>query len=405
VASREERQWEHHTANKAMRQVRKQIKHNRQPKQARQKNWLPANWDDPDAFYDLDVSPVERVMPRGERERRQTVLSAALQALKEEIDEDGDDAEDSWQVEDAPASRGVVVEVSSSLCRVDLDGRGLVCALRGSLSAGETGYTNVVAVGDDVLVSANGSDQGVVERVLPRRSVLARPDVFHSHLAQVIVANADQLLIVAAWRDPVLWPELIDRYLITARRNNLTPVICVNKVDLAESVAACRAKLQPYLDLGYRVVFASALNGQGIGELRKTLRGQTTVLAGMSGVGKSSLLTAAQPGLQLRVSEVSEDSGEGRHTTTQVTMLKLDMGGFVVDTPGIREFGLSGLRRDELAGFYPEITAAAAGCRFGDCSHIHEPGCAVKLAMQQGRLSAMRYHSYQKIYHTLPGRR
>jgi ribosome biogenesis GTPase len=406
VASREERQWEHHRANKAMRQVRKQIKHNRQPKQTRQKNWLPANWDDPDAFYDLDVSLVERVMPRGERERRQTVLSAALQALKEEIDEDEDDAEDIWQqVEDVPALRGVVVEVSSSLCRVDLDERSLVCALRGSLSAEETGYTNVVAVGDEVLVSANGSDQGVVEGVLPRRSALARPDVFRSHLQQVIVANADQLLIVAAWRDPVIWPELIDRYLITARRNNLAPVICVNKIDLAESVTECHAKLQPYLDLGYRVVFASALNGQGIGELRKGLRGQTTVLAGMSGVGKSSLLTAIQPGLQLRVSEVSEDSGEGRHTTTQVTMLKLDMGGFVVDTPGIREFGLSGLRRDDLAGFYPEITAVAAGCRFGDCSHIHEPGCAVKSAVQQGRLSAMRYHSYQKIYHTLPGRR
>jgi ribosome biogenesis GTPase len=405
VASREERQWEHHRANKAMRQVRKQIKHNRQPKQTRQKNWLPANWDDPDAFYDLDVSLVERVMPRGERERRQSVFSAALQALKEETDEDEDDAQDIWQVEDVPALRGVVVEVSSSLCRVDLDGRSLVCALRGSLSAEETGYTNVVAVGDEVVVSANGSDQGVVERVLPRRSALARPDVFRSHLQQVIVANADQLLIVAAWRDPVIWPELIDRYLITARRTNLAPVICVNKIDLAESVTECRTKLQPYLDLGYRVVFASALNGQGIGELRKGLRGQTTVLAGMSGVGKSSLLTAIQPGLQLRVSEVSEDSGEGRHTTTQVTMLKLDMGGFVVDTPGIREFGLSGLRRDDLAGFYPEITAAAAGCRFGDCSHIHEPGCAVKSAVQQGRLSAMRYHSYQKIYHTLPGRR
>jgi ribosome biogenesis GTPase / thiamine phosphate phosphatase len=388
-----------------MRQARKQIKHNRQPKQTRQKSWLPANWDDPDAFYDLDVALVERVMPRGERERRQTVLSAALQALKEEPDEDEGDAEELWQVEDKPALRGVVVEVSSSLCRVDLDGRSLMCALRGSLSAEETGYTNVVAVGDDVVVSANGSDQGVVERVLPRRSVLARPDVFRSHLQQVIVANADQLLIVAAWRDPVLWPELIDRYLITARRNNLTPVICVNKVDLAESAAECRAKLQPYLDLGYRVVFASALTGQGIGELRKVLRGHTTVLAGMSGVGKSSLLTAVQPGLQLRVNEVSEDSGEGRHTTTQVTMLKLAMEGFVVDTPGIREFGLSGLRRDDLAGFYPEIAAAAAGCRFGDCSHIHEPGCAVKSAVQQGRLSAMRYHNYQKIYHTLPGRR
>jgi ribosome biogenesis GTPase len=136
--------------------------------------------------------------------------------------------------------------------------------------------------------------------------------------------------------------------------------------------------------------------------LRQVLRGQTTVLTGMSGVGKSSLLAAVQPGLQLRTAEVSQFSGEGKHTTTQVTMLKLEMGGYVVDTPGIREFGLSGLRRNELVNYYPEIAATAARCRFGDCSHSHEPGCAVKLAVQQGRIAEARYHSFKKIYRTLP---
>ncbi len=295
--------------------------------------------------------------------------------------------------------RGIVVEVSSSLCRVDLSGRSLVCSVRGSLSAEETGYTNVVAVGDEVMVSENGLGQGVVEAVLPRRSVLARPDVFYDHLQQVIVANAGQLLIVASWRDPVIWLELIDRNLIAAQRYDLMPIICVNKIDLAEDMAICRATLQPYLDLGYRVLFTCALTGEGVDELREVLRGQTTVLAGLSGVGKSSLLSAVQPSLQLRTGEVSEYSGQGRHTTAQAVLHRLEVEGFVVDTPGIREFGLSGLRQGELARFYPEIAAVAGGCRFDDCAHIHEPGCAVKAAVHQGRVSAARYHNYKKIYH------
>jgi ribosome biogenesis GTPase len=230
---------------------------------------------------------------------------------------------------------------------------------------------------------------------------LARSDVFYTHLQQVIVANADQLLIVTSWRQPHLWLELVDRYLIAAERNGLSPIICVNKVDLSVDVAICRAELQPYIDLGYRVIFTSALTGTGIGELRDTLRGQTTVLSGMSGVGKSSLLNAVQPGLQIATREVSDFSHEGRHTTTQVCMNELEMGGYVVDTPGVREFGLSGLLRAELVRFYPEIATLEMRCRFSDCSHTHEPGCAVKRALQAGRVSATRYHNYTCIYDSL----
>jgi len=136
--------------------------------------------------------------------------------------------------------------------------------------------------------------------------------------------------------------------------------------------------------------------------LRKALSDRTSVLAGLSGVGKSSLLSAIQPGLQLRIGQVNEERGEGRHTTTQVMMHRLDKGGFVADTPGIREFGLSGLQQSGLASCYPEIAAAAERCRFGDCSHIHEPDCAVKADVKQGDISEARYHSYQKIYDELP---
>jgi ribosome biogenesis GTPase len=380
--------FEKEPERRLMKKVKKQLKRNHQPKPARRKDWLDAD--------DLDFEPGERVMPRGERERRRTLLVTALEDKAAE--EDGF-TENTSQVA-IPGLRGTVIEVSSGLCRVDLGGRTLTCGLRGSLSAEDTGYTNIVAVGDQVIVFDDGSGRGVVEQVLPRRSVLARPDVFHNHLQQVIVANADHLLIVASWRNPTLWPELMDRYLIAAGRNTLAPIICVNKIDLAEDLRDCRSILQPYQAIGYPVIFASALTGAGIDALRQTLQGRTTALAGMSGVGKSSLLAAVQPGLQLRTSAVSDASGEGRHTTTQVTMLPLTGGGFVVDTPGIREFGLSGLSKPDLIRFYPDLAAVAAGCRFADCSHRHEPDCAVKAAVARGTVPATRYGNYQKIYET-----
>ena len=156
----------------------------------------------------------------------------------------------------------------------------------------------------------------------------------------------------------------------------------------------------PYELLGL-VVKTSAVTGEGIDALREVLEGSTTALAGMSGTGKSSLVSAVQPGLDLRVSAVS-DSGEGRHTTTQATMLSLDGGGFVVDTPGVREFGLAGLRRRELTAFYPEIARLASGCRFNDCAHLEEPGCAVRAGRESGVVPESRYCSYRAIGETLP---
>ncbi len=309
-------------------------------------------------------------------------------------------------------SRGTVVEVSSGLCRVALNGRTLLCNLRSSLRTPHSGFSNVLAAGDEVVVSYmtvshNGHERGMVEAVLPRRSALARPDVFYSHLQQVIVANVDQVLIVAAWREPAFWPELVDRYLIAATRYNLAPIICINKIDLAgeadDDSAELARTLAAYHQAGYRILATSARTGDGLAALREALGRRTTALAGLSGVGKSSLLSAAEPGLHLRTAEVSDRRHEGRHTTTQVTLHPLAAGGFVADTPGIREFGLSGLKGCDLPPFYPEIAAAAAGCAYADCSHTQEPGCAVKAAVRMGRIAVMRYDSYCKIRHGLQG--
>jgi ribosome biogenesis GTPase / thiamine phosphate phosphatase len=297
---------------------------------------------------------------------------------------------------------GLVVEVATGLARVENGGQVLLCTMRRSLMSEDTGLTNPVAVGDRVRVTPDGAGRGMIEEVRPRRTVLARPDVFRSHLRQVIAANADQLLVVAAWRNPAFWPELVDRYLVTAALNGLQPIIGVNKIDLAEEWAEARAALHPYIDLGYRVIFTSAVTGQGVPELHAALVGHMTVLAGLSGVGKSSLLSAVQPGLNLRTSEVSDHWHQGRHTTSQAVLHRLHSGGYVVDTPGIREFGLAGLRRHELAAYYPELAALAGRCRFADCTHESEPGCAVQAAIRQGRIAAVRYDSYQKVRATLP---
>ncbi len=404
LPSRETRAWKHRNENQQMRLLRKQVKPRRKPNRVRTKNWLrpepsdTQNLDEWDTTEEWASSQSERVMPIGERERRDANRARALALLDEQ-----DQAPQAQMPAAEAGVQGIVLEVSTGLCRVDVRGRQVLCSLRGSLGAAETGFTNVVAVGDRVYIEEADSAQGVVTVVLPRRSVLARPDVFQSHLQQVIVANADQLLIVASWREPPIWLELIDRYLIAAERNALVPIVCVNKVDLACDAEACRCELQPYLQLGYRVLFTSATRGDGVDELRQQLLGKTTVLAGPSGVGKSSLLQAVQPGLRLRTSEISERHHAGRHTTTQVNMLRLEVGGFVVDTPGIREFGLAGLARRDLAQYYPEIVALGVDCRFDDCSHMDEPDCAVHAGVGNGLVSKARYHNYRKIWSELPG--
>ena len=400
MPSRETRARQHREDIGHRARRRKLIRHNSKPKRVRSRDWRRLDVDEADGW---DAQQSERIMPQGERERRRAVKDTLIAGL----DREQTTTEAVSHPLEATEPHGVVVEIGSGSCRVEVDGRTLLCTVRGALSSEDGAYTNVIAVGDKVMAvgvaeGVDGSEQGVIESVLPRRSALARPDVFYGHLQQVIAANVDQVLVVASWREPRLWPELVDRYLIAAQRNNLTPVICLNKVDLAEDRAECRAAVAPYVRLGYDVIYTSAVMGEGIGHLRDVLRGRTTVLAGLSGVGKSSLLVAVQPGLHLRTAETSARKHEGRHTTTQVSILRLEMGGFVVDTPGIREFGVSGLRRRELARFYPEIAAAAEGCRFRDCTHMREPGCTVGTAVRAGNVSEARFHAYCKIRDSLP---
>lgn len=386
------KQMEKHTRKQQLRKAKKHAKRNRAPSAPRRNDWF--GMADEDFGASDSGRGFERIMPRDESDRRK-----AVENIMYETDE-GDTGE--VAPETLAGIRGQVIEVSSSLSRIDVGGRILLCELRGALTEEETGYTNVVAVGDQVIVKELEDDRGMVEQVLPRRNLLARPDTYYTHLQNVIAANIDQVLIVASWRNPHLWPELIDRYLITAERNEITPVLCVNKIDLAQSLDDIEEAVQPYRDLGVAIYFTSAEQGDGLDALRDLLTGKISVLAGLSGVGKSSLLTAVQPDFNLRVGEVNNDSHQGRHTTSQTNMLPFGDDGYVIDTPGIREFGLGGLHRHELITFYPDLAEWADQCRFSNCSHRQEPKCAVRDAVENGLVSESRYHSFVKIWESLP---
>lgn len=268
------------------------------------------------------------------------------------------------------------------------------CCLRGRLRRAERRVSATLVVGDRVQVQLQADGSGVIEAIEPRRTELARPGF--ARLEHVIAANLEQLVIVQAAAQPRFKRHLAERFIATARRGGMEPVVVVNKCDLVDE-REIRAWVAPLAAAEVPVLLTSTVDGRGIDELRDRLVGSSSVLAGQSGVGKSSLLNAVFPGFAARIGAVSGALNKGRHTTTASRLYPLPGGGWLADTPGIRTLGLFEDDGDAIEEAFPEIERAAARCRFRDCSHSHETRCAVKEEVERGAIDLDRYEHFLRL--------
>ncbi|MBN2469082.1 MAG: ribosome small subunit-dependent GTPase A [Anaerolineae bacterium] len=307
---------------------------------------------------------------------------------------------------------GIVVKQQSGFFTVETAQGLTVCQLRGKLKAeasrrvsrDEEDPTDLCALGDRVTITINEDGSGVIYDIHERERVLSRADQAGGRGStqqgreQVIIANVDQAVFVLAASHPTPNPRALDRLLVAAEKGQIPSIhIVCNKIDLLDSREDIHAVLSPYDDLGYPVLYTSSVTGEGVDALRAILTGHISVFTGSSGVGKTSLLNAVQPGLGLRVNAVSRATTKGRHTTVHSEMFKLEGGGYVADTPGIRAVGIWDVEPHELEAYYVDIAPHVADCKFPDCTHTHEPGCAVRATVKRGEIALARYKSYLRL--------
>jgi ribosome biogenesis GTPase len=291
---------------------------------------------------------------------------------------------------------GLIVRTQSGFFTVETGEGQLVSELRGRLKRGAR-EGDLAAIGDQVMVRKIEGDRGLIEQILPRDRTLSRmAPLPHGEYHQIIIANPDQAVFVFACADPTPRLRMLDRFLVIAEKQQIPCVIVANKVDLVGKRLAMDL-FDRYEPLGYPVLYTSARTRLGIPSFRRILKEKISVLTGPSGVGKSSLMNAVQPGLGLAVNQVSEGTGRGKHTTVASQLFPLEGGGYVADTPGLKALALWDVEPEELDGYFPEIRELVANCQFNNCSHIHEPGCAVQAAVQTGWIHPERFESYVRI--------
>lgn len=287
----------------------------------------------------------------------------------------------------------MIIRTQSGFFTVETAAGEIVCTLRGRLKRGAR-LKDLAAIGDRVWIRVTEPGRGVIERIDPRqRSISRQAPLPKGEYEQIVIANPDQAVIVFACVHPRPKFRMLDRFLVSAEKQAIPAVIVANKIDLV-GLERAQALFGYYAPLGYPLIYTSAKTGQGIDELRDSLRGKISALAGPSGVGKSSLLNALQPGLGLAVKEISQATGKGQHMTVVSQLFRLPEGGYVADTPGLKALALWDVDPAELDGYFPELRHLVADCQFNDCTHIHEPGCAVRIAVDAGQVHPERYKSY-----------
>ena len=296
--------------------------------------------------------------------------------------------------------RGRVLAISAEGISVEHEGEICLCSLRGQLKQQWTRYKNLVTVGDFVLFEKEATLKGSIAHVEERGSVLSRQEHLRRRQQQLIAANIDQVLITVSVVSPPLKPPLVDRYIIATYKGKMEPVIVINKIDLLsdqnEEALLFEQFLVNYRTLNIPVVPISASTGEGIEVLKKHMQGKASVFSGQSGVGKSSLINAVT-GLDLAVGDMVEKTRKGSHTTSSAHLIPLSFGGWCIDTPGIRSFGVWNLQREDLNAYFPEIAQMGNLCKYPNCTHSHEPGCALEEAVEAGSISPLRLESYIKL--------
>ncbi len=296
--------------------------------------------------------------------------------------------------------QGVVFRTTGSRTTVrdSASGESVDCRIRGRLRLKGSRSTSPVVVGDHVQYQVDASGEANIVEILPRANYVIRRSPNLSKESHIIAANLDQAVLLATLFQPATSYEFADRFLVTCQAYNVPAVVAIGKSDLARQVPGALDEFRStYASAGYPVVEFSSLSGEGLDALRGMMEGKVTLLSGNSGVGKSTLIRALIPDAEAAVGDVSQSHGKGRHTTTFSTVYELPGGGWLIDTPGIKGFGLLEIDPAELYRFFPEMLRVAAGCRFYNCTHVHEPGCAVLEAVEKGEISYNRYESYLKI--------
>lgn len=307
---------------------------------------------------------------------------------------------------DLNLKRGRVVAITGEGIWADSEGVRFRCSLKGALKKEKLQIKNLIAVGDFVRFSTSAEKEGNIEQIEERYSTLARTDI-SGKKEQLIAVNVDQAVIVVSVVNPPLKPALVDRYLIAAEKGNIHPLIVLNKIDLLESgpqeeLERYKEFLAAYEPLGIPILSISTEKKIGLDALRALLKDKTSVFSGQSGVGKSSLLNACY-GLNLKTGDLAFKTSKGTHTTTTAELLPLPEGGYCVDTPGIRSFGIWDLQKEEVASHFQDLASYAVRCKYKDCSHLSEPDCAVMKALKKGKIHPIRYESYSSLYDEATG--
>jgi len=300
---------------------------------------------------------------------------------------------------------GLVVKSTGSRYTVKSDDVFYECRIKGKLRIKGIRTTNPLTVGDIVdfeiqdEISEAGLPMGVITSLHPRKNYIIRKSVNLSKESHIIASNIDMAFILATINYPVTMPTFIDRFLVTAEAYSIPPVVVFNKVDLYNEEELFRMKqlADTYRKIGYECLIISTVTGQGIDTFKAMVTGKVSAITGVSGVGKSTLINSIDPALNLKTEKISDSHKSGKHTTTFSEMFELSFGGFIIDTPGIRSFGMIDMENDDVSHYFPEIFEVSHQCRFNNCTHTHEPGCAVREAIELGQISTSRYESYLSI--------